>query len=163
MRVLLSVVLSLAFLANSAMAARDFPRGCEAIGYEFQDGQLVLQPKPEEGQQALYMIHNISNDNIVIANEPPEDAIVAAVWETDVKRYRWASFAMNKSDVRFNCNVVKYRDDKQKVNCADVVKVCTYPRAKFALGNMGTYWVTTNKSQSDAVRKAIQKGILLRW
>ena len=75
---------------------------------------------------------------------------------------RWSAFASDTSDVHFQCFSGDKNDQKQ-INCREALTICEYPRVKFALSNMGSYWVSTNKPQKQVIRDSIKKGILLRW
>lgn len=143
-----------------------FPRGCEAVGYEFKDMNAVLQPKQQEGEdslQTLYMLRNASRNTLIVRNHVNKEAIVAPVWEATIYHNRWAAFATNKPLTKFQCQTQSRAQQKTIIDCKDVIEICQYPRAKFSISNFGTYWVTSNQSQSGAIRQAVQKGILLRW
>ena len=55
------------------------------------------------------------------------------------------------------------KDERIKVDCADYLDICQYPRVKFALSNQGSYWVSTNKSRQQVIHDATTKGIFLHW
>jgi len=145
--------------------SNDFPRGCEPKGFEFIGENVKLHHTAQEDapQQTLYLLHNTSSKRLKIQNKVDKQAIVAPVWNVELNRYRWAAFATNKKEVIFRCKNLYRRANESSTSCQEVIEICQYPRAKFSISNYGTYWVTSNKSLNQTIRKAIKKGILLRW
>ena len=74
----------------------------------------------------------------------------------------WGAFASDIENMYFQC-FVKQNDEPVRVNCEEVIDICQYPRVKFALSNMGNYWVSTNKSLMQVINETSSKGIYLRW
>ncbi len=74
----------------------------------------------------------------------------------------WAAFASDMPYLTFECRTTENEQTKL-INCAEALEICEYPRAKFALSNMGNYWVSANKPQRDIVNDAASKGIYLHW
>lgn len=154
-------------LSHGAVAKKldnnGFPSGCHAVGYTFTDGRLVLTPlKIEEYDQTIFFMHNVSNDNLKIKFHPTRNTELYPNWETNVNYSQWAAFATDKQGLQFSCYSQDYGNYTHEVNCATALKVCQYPRAKFAEHNNGNYWVTSNKPKYTARNDAIRKGILLR-
>jgi hypothetical protein len=145
---------------------RVFPHGCKEVGIEFHGKDLMLKPENIEDPQTLYLFFNQTKNKVKMQYQSKEEALVSPEWRTLIKPRRWAAFAMNQTQMRFACYVVKGRKKRRKrvqVYCSDVLRTCHYPRAKFSLGNRGNYWVAENRSRNRAVRDAIRKGILPRW
>lgn len=166
MQRLLGYLTLFALFAPIACSARDFPRGCESVGHQFSQQDLILKPKVADdakSPQTLYMLKNTSRQTIIVRNHVNKEMIVAPVWEATIYRNRWAAFATNKAITKFQCQSQSRTKKKIAVNCEEVLDVCQYPRAKFSISNFGTYWVTSNQSLSGAIRQASRKGILLRW
>jgi len=143
----------------SILAASPFPKGCESIGFGFRDDYLVLN---DTGKQTFYMVHNTSERSIELQRYETQPAFMAPKLLAKLSANRWAAFASDIQDFHFKCLYIS-DTNLQPVPCKDVVEVCQYPRVKFALSNMGNYWVSANRSLNKAKREAISKGILLRW
>lgn len=147
------------FSLASISLAGSFPKGCESVGFGFQNDFLVLN---DIGKQAFYMVHNTSNRTIELQRYETQPAFMAPKLLAKISANRWAAFASDIQDFHFKCLYIS-DTNLEPVPCKDVVEICQYPRVKFALSNMGNYWVSVNRSLSKAKREAIAKGILLRW
>lgn len=149
----------LCFLCVTTCAAGKFPRGCEVTGFGYSDNYLILN---ETGEQTFYLIQNRSNDLIELERYETRDVFMSPTLQSKLNPSHWSAFASDIENLHFKC--FKHdADNTELVNCSDVLEVCQYPRVKFALSNMGNYWVSTNKPQSQVIKDAIAKGILLRW
>ncbi len=147
-------------LANVATGADSFPRGCEVSGYGFSKNYLILN---ERGEQSFFLIQNRSNKQIELEHyETNPDIFMSPKLESKLSPMRWAAFASDVKGVYFKCSVQE-GDQKIMVDCREALDVCQYPRVKFALSNMGTYWVSTDKEQPQVIKDATAKGIYLRW
>jgi hypothetical protein len=156
----LSTCLILSIIATTSFATNSFPRGCEVAGYHFDANDLVLN---ESNQQAFYMIQSRSNRRIELEHfETRPDVFMSPKLEAKFDPLHWAAFASDIENMHFRC-YTEDNGDKLQMNCRDVLDVCQYPRVKFALSNMGNYWVSTNKPQEQVIKDAVSKGILLRW
>ncbi len=156
----LAALLGFSLLYTTATAATSFPRGCEVTGYGFVDNDLVLN---EKGGQAYYMIQNRSEKKIELEHHNTNpDAFMSPKLENKFDPLRWSAFASDVENMHFRC-YTQENDDRMLVNCRDALDVCQYPRAKFALSNMGNYWVSTNKPLEQVVKDTVAKGIYLRW
>lgn len=149
---LLSLVSSLAFSSK-------LPRGCEQVGYEFDDPFVVLN---QTGDQTFYLIENVTNNKIELQKHEAEDVFMSPPLIAILDKGRWAAFASDVRSIHFQC-FIHEKFDIIRTNCRDVIQLCQYPRVKFALSNMGNYWVSVNKRQKTVIKEAISKGILLRW
>lgn len=159
MKYLSILVLFFMPIAGNTLPLKGFPKGCEAIGFLYDNQNVVFN---QQGDQTIYFIQNVSNSIIELKNANGKNNVVDMGWRTTLAKRRWASFAMNDKDMLFSCQAI----DKGKVNpvsCMEVIRICQYPRVQFSHSNQGTYWISRNKSLDQAVRKAINKGILLRW
>ncbi len=144
----------------SANAESTFPRGCEVTGYGFADNDLVLN---EKGTQAYYLIQNRSENKIELEHfETNPDVFMSPKLETKLDTSKWAAFASDVENMHFRC-YTQQGSERITVNCRDALDVCQYPRVKFALSNMGNYWVSTNKPRDQVIHESVAKGILLRW
>jgi len=72
----------------------------------------------------------------------------------------WGAFASDVKNVNFKC--YKHELDNT-TETGEVLEVCQYPRVRFALSNMGNYWISTNKSQQAVIQDSVAKGIYLKW
>jgi hypothetical protein len=156
------------------VAAGTFPRGCEVTGFGFSQDQLIVN---DNGQQAFYLIQNRSNMQIELQRFETREVFMSPSLTAKLAPSNWAAFASDIENLNFQCfshkkdSSIKGENNNQSTNAANLVQVdcrtvldvCQYPRVKFALSNMGNYWVSTNKSQQDVINEATRKGIYLRW
>jgi len=149
--------ISLVLLPTLAVA--NFPRGCEQMGHQFKDNDLVIN---DAGSQTLFLVNNISRSQIELKRRQDEDAFMSPSLSAKLLAGRWGAFASDVKSLHFQCYKV-FKGDKALVDCQSVLAVCQYPRVKFALSNMGNYWVSSNKSIRNTLRDAKKKGISLRW
>lgn len=140
-------------------AAGNFPHGCEVSGFAFSENYLILN---EHGDQAFYLLQNRSGKAIELELYQTQEAFMSPKLHSKVEALNWSAFASDVANLHFKC-FTQDGENTATVNCSDVLDVCQYPRVKFALSNMGNYWVSTNKEQGQVIRDAVAKGILLRW
>ena len=140
-------------------AAGLFPRGCEISGFGYQDPYLLLN---DSGDQTFYLIQNRSNTPIELEHIETENIFMSPKLQTKLGELQWAAFASDMSNMHFQCTV-RTEGVSTPLNCRDVLDICQYPRVKFALSNMGSYWVSTNKPQAQVIQDATNKGIYLKW
>lgn len=137
-----------------------FPRGCEVSGFGFSKNFLVLN---EHGDQMFYLLQNHSNKTIELVHyETETDVFMSPKLESQLSPTHWSAFASDISNLYFQC-FVKNGEERQAVNCSEVLDVCQYPRVKFALSNMGNYWVATDKPLTQVIKDSTAKGIFLHW
>lgn len=152
-----AIILS-TFLISTSFAAK-LPRGCEVIGFGFKDNFLILN---ETGEQAFYLIQNNSTHQIELELPETKEAFMSPRLESKLDAGNWSAFASNIENLNFQCFNLE-NNTKTLVNCSEVLDVCQYPRAKFPLSNMGNYWISTNKSQSQVIKEVTAKGTFLHW
>ena len=145
-------------LANAAFST-PFPRGCEVKDFGYNENDLVLN---EHGEQAFFLVQNHSNKAIDLEHRETKDVFMSPKLHTKIDPLHWAAFASDIDNLHFKC-FTQDAEITTTVNCRDILEVCKYPRVKFALSNMGNYWVSTNKEQAQVIKDAAAKGILLRW
>ena len=136
-----------------------FPRGCEVTGFGYTDNYLILN---ERGEQAFYLVQNRSNKLIELEHYETKDVFMSPKLHSKLEPLHWSAFASDVEGLHFKC-YTQEGETTSTVNCSDALDVCQYPRVKFALSNMGNYWVSTNKEQGQVIKDAVAKGILLRW
>lgn len=142
-----------------ATAAGIFPHGCEANGFTFTDNYLILN---DDSKQTVYFLHNLSSNTIQLERHETRDIFMSPKLQSFVAPKNWSAFASDEKNLYFLCHK-KNEEVLELVNCKEVLEVCRYPRAKFALSNMGNYWVSTNKSLESVIKEAVAKGIYLKW
>ena len=145
-------------IASTGFSAT-FPHGCEVKGFGFNDNYLILN---DIGEQTLYLIQNRSDKQIELERYETQDVFMSPQLQSKLDPSNWAAFASDVTNFHFKCYTHE-NDNTAMINCADVLEVCQYPRVKFALSNMGNYWVSTNKPQDLVIKDATAKGIYLRW
>ncbi|HAT7851221.1 TPA: enhanced entry protein EnhB, partial [Legionella pneumophila] len=116
----------------------------------------------ETGNQTYYLIQNRSDSKIELERFDNSDAFMIPPLQASLDPMSWAAFASDVKNLNFKC--YKHVDENTAlVDCRDVLEVCQYPRVKFALSNMGNYWISTNKSQNEVIQESVAKGIYLKW
>lgn len=144
---------------SSIASAASFPRGCEVTGFGFTKNFLVMN---EQGAQTFYLIQNRSNKQIQLERyETRPNIFMTPKLETKIAPERWAAFASDEKNTYFQCQTSG--EEKLVISCRDVLDICQYPRVKFALSNMGSYWVSTDKPQKEVIQDSTKKGIFLHW
>ena len=155
-----NILISLVFLLISTMAiGAKYPRGCEVKGFGYNENFLILNDK---GTQTFYLIKNETKQTIKLMRHETRDVFMSPSLEAKIDSGKWAAFAADIENLHFNCFAID-GDEENEIPCHEVLDICQYPRVKFALSNMGNYWVSTNKPQKRVIKDAIAKGILLRW
>ncbi len=150
---------ALALVVLNSSSAAPFPKGCEVTGFAFADNFLVLNDK---GDQTLYLIQNRSEQQIELERHETRDVFMSPQLQSKLEPTNWSAFASDVENLHFKC-LSHLENNTAQVNCGDVLEVCQYPRVKFALANMGNYWVSTNKPQEQVIKDATSKGIYLKW
>ena len=144
---------------NVAHSASSFPRGCEVTGFAYSQNNLILN---ETGDQTYYLIQNRSESKIELERHELGDAFMSPPLLATLEPTNWGAFASDVKNINFKC--YKHVDENTSlVDCKDVLEVCQYPRVRFALSNMGSYWISTNKTQNEVIQDSVAKGIYLKW
>lgn len=143
----------------TVLHATTFPRGCEVSGFGYAGRYLVLN---SEGSQTIFFMQNRTNQTIQLERHETRDVFMSPKLEVNLASNHWAAFASDEPGMNFQCST-KYGETSSAINCSDVLEICRYPRVRFALSNMGNYWVSTNKTLDSVVREAVAKGIYLKW
>lgn len=157
-KAIMSVFIITVFFYSMA-AADSFPHGCEVTGFGFDQNYLIVN---NNGAQSFYLIQNRGTTQVELQRYETRDIFMSPPLTTKLDPSSWAAFASDVEDLHFQC-FVNENNGSLKIDCRDVLEVCQYPRVKFALSNMGNYWVSTNKTQTQVINEAAAKGILLRW
>lgn len=149
----------LCFVLSPLYAQPPFPQGCEPKGFTYLEGDLALN---EGGGQTIYFIHNRSSQIVELQRHETRDVFMSPKLHASIANNHWAAFASDERTFLFQC-YLKGEGEPTATNCANVLDVCQYPRVRFALSNMGNYWVSTNKPLELVVKEAVAKGIYLKW
>lgn len=154
-----SATLILASVCVISTQAATFPRGCEVSGFGYNSNNLILN---DNGDQAYYLIQNRSDSKIELERHESGDAFMTPPLQASLEPLNWAAFASDVKNLNFKC--YKHQDENTSIiDCRDVLEVCQYPRVRFALSNMGNYWISANKSQNEVIQDSVTKGIYLKW
>lgn len=156
---ILSVFIMIICFNSIAAVANTFPHGCEVTGFGFNENYLVVN---QTGNQSFYLIQNRTNSPVELQRYETQEVFMSPSLTVKLEPTNWAAFASDVANLYFQC-FINENDSNKKIDCRDVLEVCQYPRVKFALSNMGNYWVSTNKTQSQVINESANKGILLRW
>lgn len=153
------------FLRSFLLFAEPFPHGCEVKGFFFNQSLVVLN---ESGQQSFYLIQNRGKKPLRLRRFQGEEAFMSPSLAIKLDPLQWAAFSSDIANLPFQCLEVEAQTEKTEesvnpVDCQEVLDLCQYPRVKFALSNMGNYWVSVNKAKQDVIQESTRKGILLRW
>jgi hypothetical protein len=146
-------------MATAGHTASTFPRGCEVTGFGFAQNNLILN---DDGQQKYYLIQNHSEAKVELERQDTPEEFMTPPLQASLDPLMWAAFSSDVKNVNFKC--FKHLDENvNQIDCRDVLDVCQYPRARFALSNKGNYWISVNKIQSDIIQESVAKGIYLKW
>jgi hypothetical protein len=154
----LTCFITLIMTSTLAISAQ-FPRGCNVQGYAFNTNFLILN---DQGNQEFYLIHNSTHEPVILELHETEEAFMSPKLHSTIDPLRWSAFASDIKNQHFKCFTTD-GDNTKVLDCGKVLEVCQYPRVKFALSNMGNYWVSSNKEQRLVIKDAIAKGIWLKW
>lgn len=157
-RITNTLILS-SLVCTSLNATSIFPRGCEVSGFGYDQNYLILN---ETGDQSYYLIQNRSEGKIELERHDTADVFMSPPLQASLDSMGWAAFASDVKNVNFKC--YKHAEENTAlIDCKDVLEVCQYPRVRFALSNMGNYWISINKTQADVIQDSVAKGIYLKW
>ena len=151
-----AMILSLSF---NPSYAEPFPRGCEITGFSFDNGTLLIN---DTGRQSFYLIRNHGTTPIQLQRIETRDVFMSPPLIAKIDATNTAAFASDVANFHFQC-LTTNTEAVTPIDCRDVLEVCEYPRVKFALSNMGNYWVSINKTQQEIINDAVSKGIYLKW
>ena len=146
-------------MIGSAYAAGQFPKGCEVTGFGYNQNNLILN---ETGSQSYYLIQNHSDSRIELERINTEEEFMSPPLHAVFDPMSWGAFASDIKNLNFKC-YKKIDENNTIVSCSEVLEVCQYPRVKFALSNMGNYWISFNKPQAIIIQESVAKGIYLKW
>lgn len=150
---------TITFFLALAANAHDYPGGCISGGYQFNNNYLFVN---DSGQQTFFMIQNTSPYPLQLERVQTKEAFMAPKLSIIIDPNQWAAFASDSKQLPFECRVVE-GTNASRVDCASHVDLCQYPHVKFALSNMGTYWVSFNKPKADIIKDSVKTGIYLKW
>lgn len=148
-----------ALLSCTVHAASTFPRGCEIVGFFYNQKDLILN---ETGNQAYYLIQNRSDSTIELERYESGDTFMSPPLHAIFTPMNWGAFASDLKELHFKC-YKKTAENTAMVDCQEVLDVCQYPRARFALSNKGSYWISSNKPQNLVIQDSVKQGIYLKW
>lgn len=168
----LLLVISMTVIAEETFPAevenvektKEFFPGCQEVGHDFRNGNLVLTPiQVEAYSQTIFFLHNTSYERIKVKYDHDNGNPLYPLWEVSIKPNRWVSFATDKRELGFKCYEDFNFGHGDEINCGSVLQVCQFPRSKFGEHNKGNYWIPSNKPKYQTRNDAIRYGILLRW
>jgi hypothetical protein len=146
-------------MSAHAAIAEPFPRGCESSGYGFQGPFVTFN---DSGLQKYFLIQNRSMTTIELERVSTETSFMNPKLQSKIGPGQWAAFASDISNTHFRC-IQRQDGDMIALECRNVLQICQYPRVKFAISNMGSYWVATNKGLQQVISESTAKGIYLKW
>ncbi len=159
-RCFLSILSGIFVFSFNSTYSEPFPRGCEVVDFGYNGGHLVVN---ETGKQALCLMQNHSTMPIKMQRVETRDVFMSPPLTAQLEPANWAAFASDVSNFHFECLTTE-NEAITTINCRDVLEICAYPRVRFALSNMGNYWVSVNKpQQQQVINDAVGKGIYLKW
>ena len=143
----------------TAQAYAGFPHGCEVSGFGYDGTNLVLN---ESGKQSYYLVQNRGSQPVELQRIEDPDMFMTPLLTARIQPENWAAFSSDVPHLYFQCFDIG-SEVKRKIDCRESLDVCQYPRVKFALSNMGNYWVSIDKEQRQILNDSTAKGIYLRW
>lgn len=158
-KAIISILMITVFFNSMASTPNPFPHGCEVKGFDYKENNLIIN---QTGDQSFYLVQNRSNQPIELQRFEAQEVFMSPPLKAKLEPSNWAAFASDVANFNFQC-FINENDANKQVNCSEVLDVCQYPRVKFALSNMGNYWVSINKPQSQVINESASKGIYLRW
>ena len=138
-----------------------FPRGCKPIGYYSYQNHIIFN---DTGLQSYFLIENNSTQKIQLQRIETHGTYISPALAVKLSPKNFAAFASNIANFHFLC--VSLDENNTAIDilkCANVLSVCQFPKVKFANTNLGNYWVSYNKSQSEVINESVHKGIYLKW
>lgn len=95
-KILLSVFFS--FWISAAYAATNLPKNCERVGYAFDADKLVFQADQEDRKQRLYLMKNISLNNLELKHSNKK-SFMDLGWESSMSSDKWSALVIEYEDV----------------------------------------------------------------
>lgn len=146
-------------LINTVDANSTFPRGCEVSGFGYNANNLIIN---DTGEQSYYLIQNRSDAKIELERHETGEVFMSPPLQATLDPANWGAFASDVKNLNFKC-YKHIGENTSIIDCRDALEVCRYPRVRFALSNMGNYWISSNKSQYAVIQDSVAKGIYLKW
>lgn len=146
--VIVSIFLLLFTIGCSGESSKsDFPKTCVEEGIKFENNNLVLN-EGSSSKQSLYLLHNISDENLFLNHPLGKDPGASAGWSSILGSGNWSAIAMNTGNFEFNCSKMG-TGEVEHLNCKEVVKICKFEKPVFNSENSGSFWVAENKLLSN--------------
>lgn len=153
------IIFITSLIVNNAQSAASFPRGCEVTGFGYNQNYLLLN---DNGNQTYFLIQNRSDTTIEMERHETTEVFMSPPLQATLAPNNWAAFASDVKNVTFKC-YKRMGEETTITDCREVLEVCQYPRVRFALSNMGNYWISFNKPQNEVIKDSVDKGIYLKW
>jgi len=132
---------------NGESSESDFPKTCVEEGIKFENNNLVLN-KGSSSKQSLYLLHNISDENLFLNHPLGKDPGASAGWGSILGSGNWSAIAMNTGNFEFNCSKMG-TGEVENLICKNVIKICRFKEPVFNSENSGSFWVAENKPLSN--------------
>lgn len=166
--IMLTMIIGLSF-GNAAIAKKyneqkkpSFPTGCANTGYRFDLYNLIVTPSSKKSKQTIYFIHNMSERPINLLEAEEENKPYIMHTNGTVNPNLWSVLAATKKEIKFICtNTNPHTKLQTVINCKKGISVCEFSQANFGPNHRGTYWMTSNQSQKEAVNMVRDYGVLL--
>lgn len=112
-----------------------FPNGCLPVVI---DNDLVTLAAEK---YAFVVLHNLSKNDLWIIHPANDDGSQAA-WISKIQSDKWSSLVLNKqaSELTFSC-IESRPGHEQKINCRDVLAICSWPNASVPDNRKGIFWL----------------------
>jgi hypothetical protein len=139
-----------------------FPVGCKQSGYKFDLYNVIFTPSTKKYSQTIYFIKNISNKAVhLLQASDGNDPYILHI-DGKIASHRWSVLSVSEHRIKFICtNYNKRKNDRQVINCQNVLRICEFSRSRFGTNHRGTYWLTLSKSRRSAVNITRFHGVLL--
>ena len=137
------------------------PKGCISEGFAFDHKTLVLKPALKSN---IFLIYNNSQQPTLITLKQGQHYPFPNHLKNILFQKQWSSLAtMDSHTLRFQCYAASdHPQASEALDCQHILHVCQYKNTRFGENNKGTYWVVSNHTLNQTVKKTIKKGIILR-
>lgn len=151
------MLIFLLFYSLPLFAAERTPSNCIEEGYTFKNSNIVLRPTTEEPEQQLYLLQNLASQNLMLTHTDKR-FVVDLSWRAVLEQNRWSTIALDQNNFEISCSLIN-ENQEIAVPCEQVLGICLFPKTRFALSSLGTYWPSQNKTLQGAISDARHKGI----
>jgi hypothetical protein len=135
------------------------PNACTQASISTNQNNLVIAAHYTDTQPRLYLLHNVSNTQLILNHESGHHA--SAGWGSLISAGHWSAILMNEPNFTLSCTALS-QDKSQVLNCATVVTACELQHVEISARNMGHGWVTEDQTSEQLVPAIEKRGFKLQ-